>query len=152
MRFLLQLILLTLLSIALHSGVQLLSARWMSFESLQRNTHWFVILTMAGFIVLAYILLRRWNDRTKPKFLRGLLLIFIVQVISIVSLSVIRIISAFAALDPNLAPDTAALSMGFDPSDLLIKVVLFALGLPLLLLGVIYFLDGRGKRRLRTGE
>ena len=146
MRIIGLILLLGLFSIIIHTIVQIILASTMSFEYLQETRHWFIISTMFVIIICMYFLLRRWNNNTRPQLFISLIKIFFVQVITIVSLSVINIASAFFSTASDVLPDTGALAFQFDPTDFMAKTLIFAVALPIIAFIPIYLVDKKIKR------
>lgn len=132
MRIIGHILLLGLFSIIIHAIEQIILANTMSFEYLQETRHWFIISTMFVVVVCMYFILRRWNNNTPPRLFISLIKIFFVQVITIVSLSVINIASAFFSTASDVLPDTGALAFQFDPTDFMAKTLIFAVVLPII--------------------
>lgn len=139
-------LLLGLISIIIQTIEQITLARTTSFEYLQETRHWFIISTMFVFIICIYFILRRWNNKTRPHFLKSLTIMFFVQVLTIVSLTIINIASAFFSTTSDFLPDTTAIAIQFDPADFIAKTLIFACGLPLIILTPIYLLDRQKKQ------
>ena len=106
----------------------------MGYEYMETNRHWFIILTMLLFLTMGYFLLRRWNQHSRPKFLRALLILFSAQLVTIFALNSINFFWLFFSKAQNEMPDTMGVHL--DATDFLIKTLLFALGLPLLVLSI----------------
>ncbi len=66
---------------------------------------------------------------------------FFIQVLTIISLTTINIASVFFSTVSTFLPDTTAIAIQFDATDFIIKTLIFALGLPLIILTVTYLLD-----------
>ena len=137
--------LLGLISIVLHTVVQYALARAASFEFLQDSRHWFIISTMLIFLVGCYFILRRRNGSVRPPFIQSWLIMFFVQVFTIVFLSVINLPSAFQSSSSGILSDPAAIAMQFDPADFILKTLIFAVILPFIILTPLFLLDRRAK-------
>ena len=134
-------LLLGLFSIIVQTIVQFALARLTSFEYLQETQHLFIISTMLAFLVLTYFILRRWNNKSRPSFMKALTTMLFIQVLTIISLTTINIASVFFSTVSTFLPDTTAIAIQFDATDFIIKTLIFALGLPLIILTVTYLLD-----------
>lgn len=141
MRIIGNILLLGLISIVLQTVEQIVLARLTSFEYLQERRHLFIISTMFVYLIFTYFILRRGNNKSRPAFLMTLTIMFFIQVLTIISLTAINIASAFLSTGSNFLPDTAAIAIQFDAADFIIKTLLFALGLPLIILTIIFLLD-----------
>jgi len=138
-----------LFSIIVHTIVQITLAWLTGLEYLEETRHLFIITTMVAYLVLTYFILRRWNNKSRPIFIQALTTMFFIQVLTIISLTTINIASAFLSTDTNFLPDTTAIAIQFNATDFIIKTLVFALGLPLIILTVTYLLDRKKIRNYR---
>ncbi|MFY9310319.1 MAG: hypothetical protein WAQ28_14840 [Bacteroidia bacterium] len=143
MRNIRQILILGLVSIAIHALEQIVLERATSFEYLEENKALFIIGTMFSFIFLMYFIIRRWNNNQKPTFFRTLLIMFFVQVLTIISLTVINVASIVFSADSIFVPDTSAIAIRFNLMDFIAKTSIFAFGLPLIILAILFLIDRR---------
>lgn len=128
---------LALVSVILLSVEQMILEKAFSFEFLQEIKYVFVIVTMLVYLVLVYFILRRWNNNTRPAFLKTWATMFFIQLLTIISFSFLKA----APLLMGLNTDTAPMAIQLDVEDFMIKALLFAGILPLIILAVIYLFD-----------
>ncbi|HNA59275.1 MAG TPA: hypothetical protein PLJ43_14185 [Chitinophagales bacterium] len=137
--------LLGLISFVLHTVVQYALARAASFDFLQESRHWVIISTMLVFLVGCYFILRRWNGSVRPPFIKSWTIMFFVQVLTIVFLSVINLPSVFLSSSSGILPDPSAIGIQFDLADFILKTLIFAVIMPLIILVPLFLLDKRKK-------
>ncbi len=115
-----QTIYLAVISIALHAVIKYLLPKLVEWPTIEDFVYVVVITAMILFIVLSYFLIKSWDSKKRPAFLKCLVIIFISQTVTILSLT-----------------------EAFDLGDFLLKILVFAFILPLLLLIVLFAIQGR---------
>jgi cation transport ATPase len=132
------LLILSLISIAMHMVVQLGLAFLSDLEYMQVNGFGYIIATMLAFVVLGYVLLRRWDNRFRPPFFQAFLVLFTAQLVTLLVLDAINMLALLLSIGVQHLPDTVSFSP--DARDIIVRSLFFAVGLPLVIL-VIALLD-----------
>jgi hypothetical protein len=138
MKELKQILPLGFISIALHVVVHLTLASISSYEFGQENEHVFIMATMFVLLLFIYFFVRYRNNKVRPSYFKTLAIMFFVQIITVFSLTSIKINSSF--LSPG-SKEHHPIALHIDPSDLSGKTLIFAIGLPSIVLTILYVMD-----------
>src|SRR5918993_5821308 len=108
-----QIIYLSAISILIHTIIKSLLPKLIEWPLIEELKYVVVIIAMTIFIISSYFLIKRWDTKRRPPFLKCLTIIFISQALTILSWTLLE---------------------AFDMVDFLWKTLIFAFILPLLLL------------------
>lgn len=132
-------LILWIFSVLFHLVTQMIVCKIIKPEFPDDYRYMFFISTIAATITVSYLFLRFNSNNQKPKFSNSLFTICVSQSLTITTLIICFPIKQIE----NFIPDTTAIALKFDWIDYLFKISVFSVGLPLILLPLIYLIDGR---------
>ena len=122
MQVLKQAVYLSVISIVIHTIIKYLLPKLIEWPTVEEVIYIVVISTMTVYIILSYFLIKRWDSKKRPAFLKCLAIIFISQTVTIFGWTLFGT---------------------FDIVEFLWKTLIFALIVPLLLLAILFAIQGR---------
>ena len=143
MRLVKDIFLFGLISIIAQTVEQIALFKLTSFEYLQETRHWYVIATMFGMLIYMYFIFRRRNNKSRPNFANLLIAMFFVQVLTIIWLIVVTFASVFFAAKSKPVPHFIPITIEYNSVNLIVQFLILSLGLPLIVLSIIYLLDNK---------
>lgn len=148
MKTFIQIIVLGLTSILIHAIIQTVVMKMVDWPSVEQIRPLSIILTMLLFLISTYFVVRRWNGKVKPKFKTTLATMFAIQFLTILSLTGIQVLNLIINPPLGFAPDTVAIATEFDFGDFLLKILIFAILLPILVLTPMRIFDRTHKNNV----